>query len=394
VFLLGELNMADYQRDLDRIVHELNQTSSRDAAEKNESPAHSAGPGALMPLLSQAVNEGASDILLLAGSPPALRVRGNLKLQRAAALTHEDIRHLVLPVLGKAEYAVLQTEKSVDAAFNTEAGRFRLNVHYQRGTLAASIRLLPRQMPTIASLNLPESVGRVAGLRQGLVLVTGPTGCGKSSTLAAIVDLINSKRACHIVTIEEPVEFVHANRSAIVEQIEVGRDTPGFLNSLRSILRQSPDVILVGEMRDPETIAMALTAAETGHLVLSTLHTNDTSQAISRILDSFPAANQPQIRQQFSLALATIFAQQLVPSLDGRTRYPALEIMMGTDAIRNLIRQGQDQQLRSQLLISRTLGMTTMEHSLAELVRAGKIARETAFSHCFRTDEMRRVLDG
>jgi twitching motility protein PilT len=386
--------MADYQRELDRIVEELNRSSSREPAEKIETVHELAGPSALAPLLSQAVKEGASDILLVAGSPPALRVRGNLRALRQSVLSNEDIRHLLLPLLGSAEYSVLQKDKSVDVAFNEEVGRFRANVHYQRGTLAASIRLLPRELPTLASLNLPEGVGRVAGLRQGLVLVTGPTGCGKSSTLAAIVDLINTKRECHIVTIEEPVEYVHSNRSAIIEQIEVGRDTPSFLSSLRSILRQSPDVILVGEMRDPETIATVLTAAETGHLVLSTLHTNDTSQAISRILDSFPAANQPQIRQQFSLALATIFAQQLVPSMDGRTRYPALEIMMGTDAIRNLIRQGQDHQLRSQLLISRASGMMTMEHSLGELYRAGKISRDTALSHCFRTDEMHRVLDG
>ena len=227
----------------------------------------------------------------------------------------------------------------------------------------------------------------------GLFGIFGPTGSGKTSTLAAIVDAINNSRACHIVTIEEPVEYQHSNRLAIIEQIEVGRDTPAFLQSLRSILRQSPDVILVGEMRDPETISTVLTAAETGHLVLSTLHTNDTAQAISRILDSFPSANQPQIRQQLSLALAAIVAQQLVPAAHGSARFPALEVLIGTDAIRNLIRTGNDHQIRTQLTMSRAAGMITMEQSLAELVRSGRVTRETATAHCFRHDDLLRMLD-
>ncbi len=300
---------------------------------------------------------------------------------------------MVLPIMSPADYTVLQKERSVDLAFSSPGGhRFRMNVHYQRGTLAASIRLLPREVPTVAQLNLPESIASFAKLRQGLVLLTGPTGSGKTSTLAAIVDAINRTRECHVVTIEEPVEYEHKNGLSIIEQIEVGRDTPSFLNSLRSILRQSPDVILVGEMRDPETIATALTASETGHLVLSTLHTNDTSQAISRILDSFPSANQPQIRQQFSLALAAIVAQQLVPSADGNRRYPACEILTGTDAVRNLIRQGQDHQLRSQLSMSRAAGMCTMEQSLADLYHEARITRETAVSHSYRPDVLRDLL--
>ena len=273
-------------------------------------------------------------------------------------------------------------------------GRFRANIHHQRGTLAASIRLLPARIPTIESLHLPAALARIADRRQGLVLVTGATGCGKSSTLAAMIDLINTRRRTHIVTIEDPVEYQHVNRSSIVEQIEVGHDTPDFVNSLRSILRQTPDVILVGEMRDPETMATVLTAAETGHLVFSTLHTNDAAQSVSRILDSFPASHQGQMRQQMSLALLAVVAQQLVPAADGINRYPALEIMMATDAVRNLIRKGEDHQLRSQLTIGRGEGMMTMEQSLAELVRAGRILRETAFAHCFRPEELRRVLEG
>jgi twitching motility protein PilT len=239
---------------------------------------------------------------------------------------------------------------------------------------------------------LPPTLARLIDRKQGLVLVTGPTGCGKTSTLAALIDMINTKRRDHIVTIEDPVEYQHSNRNSIVEQIEVGHDAPDFVSSLRSILRQSPDVILVGEMRDPETMATVLTAAETGHLVFSTLHTNDASQAVSRILDSFPAGNQPQIRQQLSLSLLAVLAQQLVPAADGVSRYPALEIMVATDAVRNLIRRGEDHQLRSQITIGRAEGMMTMEQSLGELARSGKITRETAMAHCFRPEDLRHYL--
>jgi twitching motility protein PilT len=281
----------------------------------------------------------------------------------------------------------------VDLSFVREnLGRFRVNIHHQRGTLAASIRLLPSRIPSLESLHLPLSLAKLAERRQGLVLVTGPTGCGKSSTLAALIDIVNTKRAAHVVTIEDPVEYQHANRSAIVEQIEVGRDTPDFAVTLRSIMRQTPDVILVGEMRDAETIATALTAAETGHLVFSTLHTNDAIQSMSRILDSFPAGNQPQIRQQLSLTMAAVVAQQLVPGVDGVNRWPAVEIMIATDAVRALIRKGDDHQLRSQISVGRAEGMTTMEQSLADLVRVGRITRETAYAHGYRTDDLQRYL--
>jgi twitching motility protein PilT len=296
-------------------------------------------------------------------------------------------------MLTPAQTQELQRNRAVDLCFHREGiGRFRANIHYQRGTLAGSLRLLPERIPTLESLNLPPLRRRLAEARQGLVLVTGPTGCGKSSTLAALVDLVNSNRRDHVVTIEDPVEFLHANRQSIIEQIEVGRDAPDFASSVRSILRQNPDVILVGEMRDPETIATVLTAAETGHLVLSTLHTNDTSQAVSRILDSFPAANQGQIRQQFSLALLGIVAQQLIPSRDGATRYPAVEVLMASSGIRSLIRKGDDHQLYSAVSTGRGEGMITMEQSLAEMVRTGRISRETAAARCFRPEELRRYL--
>jgi twitching motility protein PilT len=388
--------MAGYDHELSRIVEELNRAVPGSRPAEQPPPARlPQSDGSIDRLLAFAGRQNASDLLLIAGTPVALRVNGALAPAVGPPLTPDDIRNLVLPLVDARQYDELQKKKSVDFCFARDPmGRFRANIHHQRGTLAASIRLLPARIPSLESLHLPATLARLAERRQGLVLVTGPTGCGKTSTLAAMIDLINTRRRAHIVTIEDPVEYQHTNRSSIVEQIEVGHDTPDFVNSLRSILRQTPDVILVGEMRDPETMATVLTAAETGHLVFSTLHTNDAPQSISRILDSFPAAYQPQMRQQLSLALAAVIAQQLVPAADGINRYPALEIMTATDAVRNLIRRGDDHQLRSQLTISRAEGMITMEQSLAELVRIGRIPRETAFAHCYRQEDLKRVLEG
>ncbi len=239
---------------------------------------------------------------------------------------------------------------------------------------------------------LPAALAQLAERRQGLVLLTGPTGCGKTSTLAALLGLINIRRRDHIITIEDPVEYEHANHNSIVGGEEVGHDTPSFAQAVRAVLRQDPDVILVGEMRDAETMSAALTAAETGHLVLSSLHTNDTSQSISRILDIFPAGHQSQIRQQLSLALVAIVTQQLVPAADSAGRYPAVEIQLATTAIRNLIRTGQDHQIRSHISTGRAEGMMTMEQSLAELVGSGRILRDSAFSHCYNVAELRQYL--
>ena len=388
--------MAGYDHELSRIVEELNRAVPASRPAEQPPPARlPQSDGSIDRLLAFAGRQNASDVLLIAGSPVALRVNGALAPSVGPPLTPDDVRNLVLPLVDARQYDELQKKKSVDFCFARDSmGRFRANIHHQRGTLAASIRLLPARIPSIESLHLPATLARLAERRQGLVLVTGPTGSGKTSTLAAMIDLINTRRRAHIVTIEDPVEYQHTNRSSIVEQIEVGHDTPDFVNSLRSILRQTPDVILVGEMRDPETMATVLTAAETGHLVFSTLHTNDAPQSISRILDSFPAAYQPQMRQQLSLALAAVIAQQLVPAADGINRYPALEIMTATDAVCNLIRRGDDHQLRSQLTISRAEGMITMEQSLAELVRIGRIPRETAFAHCYRQEDLKRVLEG
>ena len=379
--------MTDPEPDLRTLVAQLNQGVPVPAG---SGPAQSPG---LDPMLAQAARQGASDLLLVAGAPAAQRVHGRLVPGGGPPLDDEAIRALLLPLLSTRQQQELQRAKSVDFSFHREGiGRCRANVHFQRGTLAGSIRLLPDRIPTLESLNLPPGLRRLGEARQGLVLVTGATGSGKSSTLAALIDLINTGRRDHIVTLEDPVEYVHPNRLAIVEQIEVGQDAPDFATSLRSIMRQNPDVILVGEMRDPETIALVLSAAETGHLVLSTLHTNDASQAVSRILDSVPAGNQPQVRQQLSLALLSIVAQQLVPARDGQGRFPAVELLNASNPVRNLIRKGDDHQLYSAISTSRAEGMITMEQSLAELVRAGRITREAAMAHCFRTDELPRYL--
>ncbi len=374
--------MAAYGSELSRLVDELNRSTTNRTGEN----------ASIDRLLALAVHRGASDVILVAGSAIALRVRGALTSVAGKPLSAEDIRSLLLPLLTARRSEQLEADKSLDFCFERSIGRFRANFHHQRGTLAASIRLLPAQIPSLESLHLPTALSQLTERRQGLVLLTGPTGCGKTSTLAALLDVINARRRDHIITIEDPVEYQHANRSSIVEQIEVGHDTPSFAQAVRAVLRQDPDVILVGEMRDSETMSAALTAAETGHLVLSSIHTNDTSQTISRILDIFPAGHQSQIRQQLSLALLAIVTQQLVPGADNVNRYPAVEILMATSAIRNLIRTAQDHQIRSHISTGRAEGMMTMEQSLAELVGAGRITRETAFSHCYNPHELRQYL--
>ena len=376
--------MSVYESDLSRLVDELNRSTL--GAKNNERTS-------LDTMLGLAVEQNASDIVLVAGSAVTLRVNGSLVPASGKALSPDDIRNLLLPLLTVEQAKELERERALDFCFVRDSiGRFRANFHYQRGTLAASIRLLPAQIPTIESLHLPSVLARLTERRQGLILLTGPTGCGKTSTMAALIDRINARRRDHIITIEDPIEYQHTNRSSIVEQIEVGHDTPGFAQAVRAVLRQNPDVILVGEMRDSETISAALTAAETGHLVLSSLHTNDAAQTMSRILDSFPISNQSQIRQQLSLALLAVIAQQLVPAIGHVGRYPAVEVMMATIAIRNLIRIGQDHQLRSHISTGRGEGMITMDQSLAELVRTGRISRETASAHCYHPDELRSHL--
>jgi len=380
-----DLLMDERESELSRLVDQLNRSAT--VAKPGEKRS-------IDQLLATAVNGNASDIILVAGSPATLRVNGDLVADSGPALSADGIRGMLLPLLTQGQIDDLQEHKCVDFCFvRGSTGRFRANFHYQRGTLAASIRLLPAQIPTLESLHLPASLAMLTERRQGLVLLTGATGCGKTSTMAALIDRINATRRDHIITIEDPVEYQHSNRKSLVEQIELGTDIESFAQAVRAVLRQDPDVILVGEMRDSETMAAALTAAETGHLVLTSLHTNDAAQTVSRILDTFPSGYQSQIRQQLSLALLAVIQQQLLPAANGIGRYPAVEILVATSAIRNLIRRGDDHQLRANIETGRAEGMLTMEQSLAELVRAGRVSRDTALAHCNHPEDLRRYLN-
>ena len=389
--------MSDFDPSLKSIVDELNQkakpVSDIPGPQAVALPESADPEKALDRLLRHAVECNASDMLFVNGSSLILRIDGKLHQAEGTSFSDESIRGLMLPLLNRRRQEELDRERSVDFSFVREGiGRFRTNVHHQRGTLATAIRLLPDKVPTIEGLHLPESLRKLTERRQGLVLVTGPTGSGKSTTLASLLGILNREHDYHITTIEDPIEYYHTNERSVFEQMEVGHDANSFADALRSILRQTPDVILVGEMRDPETIAAAVTAAETGHLVFSTLHTNDSIQAIGRIVDSFPAAQQNQIRQQLSLGLLAIIAQQLVPAADGKGQYPALEILLANTAVRHIIRRAEDHMLRSQLSLGRAEGMIMMEQSLADLVRSGRITYETASTHCFRPEEFQRYM--
>ena len=331
-------------------------------------------------LLAAAMRNGASDLHLIAGCPPLLRVSGALRpLQGAEALSPAVARRLVLSLLSHAQRERFDLEREIDFALTVTGGsRFRVNAHYQRSTAAASIRLIPGVIPDIGGLGLPKGVRELAHRDQGLVLVTGPTGSGKSTTLAALIDVINASRDCHIITLEDPIEFVHTNRKATIEQREIGADTRSFAAALKNILRQDPDVILVGELRDPETIAAALTAAETGHLVFGTLHSNDAPQTVDRIIDVFPPHQQPQIRTQLAAELLAVVAQRLLPRMAGGGRVAAFEVMVATPAVRAQIREGKVHQLLHTLETSRRDGMITFERSLADLVSSRQVTMEDA----------------
>ncbi len=331
-------------------------------------------------LLDELWAAGGTDLLLTPGTSPRIRVDGQLRpASDSTPLSAPETERMVAAALTEPQRHAYAAG-DVDFSFSwRETARIRGSAFRQRGSSALALRLMPYRIPSFDELGLPGSVRHFAALDQGLVLVTGPTGSGKSTTLASIVDWVNVHRAVHVLTIEDPIEYVHRHKRAVVNQREVGEDTDSFPSALRSALREDPDVLLVGEMRDLDSIRFALTLAETGHLVLSTLHTNSTAQAVDRLVDVFPGDHQPQIRLQLSAALTGIVHQRLLPRLDGG-RIAAYEVLLATGAVRNLVREGKTNQLRNVILTSRRDGMQTMEASLNELLRAGVVAREEAVS--------------
>ena len=346
-------------------------------------------------LLSQCVSLGASDLHITVGSPPVVRVRGKLEaLEGAAPLDAETTQELLYRVLNTEQQKRLELDKQIDLAHDVPGlARFRVNVFFQRESLGAAFRQIPEEIRSLEELGLPASLLELTTKPRGLVLVTGPTGSGKSTTLAAMVDEINRTRSEHILTIEDPVEFVHVHKRCIVNQREVGVDATGFGEALRAALRQDPDVILLGEMRDLETIGTALTAAETGHLVFGTLHTQSAPGTIDRVIDVFPAEQQEQVRVQLASTLQGVVTQALLPTADGTSRVAALEILFPDDAVRNLIRQGKVEQVYSVMQTNTSRGMQTLEQSLAELTIRRVITKNVALTATSRPDQFEALLE-
>jgi twitching motility protein PilT len=345
----------------------------------------------LLVLLNQ---NKASDLLLVAGNPPYLRINNALQKQGNDLLTGEIIREMMDTLVSKEQFKEFEASKEFDLASSDKNSRYRINLHYQLGSLAATIRRIPHEIPTIAQLGLPKVVKDFTTLERGLVLVTGPTGCGKSTTQAAMIKEINDNRACHVITVEDPIEYVHAPKLSVIEQREVGIDTNSFGEALKRVLRQIPDVILVGEMRDLESIQSAITAAETGHLVISTLHTQDAVQSIDRMIDVFPPHQQPQIRSQLSLTLQGIMSQQLIPRKDGKGLVMAQEILTVNSAIRNIIRKGSTQDIYSMIELGSQYGMVSMDASLAKLYKENLITKEEAINYAVNRERLEKILSG
>src|SRR5215510_6901626 len=347
-------------------------------------------------LLEAMLERGASDLHITVGAHPTIRLHGNLiRLDEYPVLDARGLQGMIYAILPQKMRERLEQELELDMSYSLPGrARFRVNVYYQRDSLGAAFRLIPYEIRTVDDLELPSVVADLARFPRGFVVVTGPTGSGKSTTLAAMVDVVNQERAGHIMTVEDPIEFLHKHKRCIVNQREVGADTHGFGQALKHVLRQDPDVILVGEMRDLETISTAITAAETGHLVFATLHTQDAPQTIDRIIDVFPPHQQQQTRVQLSTTLQGVITQQLVPTVDGRGRAVACEIMVATPAIRNLIREGKVHQIYSMLQAGGKYGMVTMDMSLAQLVRAHKITLDAAVERCANEEDLRRLIAG
>jgi twitching motility protein PilT len=344
-------------------------------------------------VLMQVMERNASDLHLTAGSPPMIRQHGKLHPLDYPALTPQTTREVVYSILTNDQRQRLETDWQIDFAYSIPGkARYRVNAYFQRAALSAAFRLIPSEMPKLRDLALPPILQEFAKKPRGFVLVTGPTGSGKSTTLAAMLDMINEERHEHILTIEDPIEFLHKHKKCIVNQRELGADAQTFALGLKAALRQDPDVILVGEMRDLETISTALTAAETGHLVFATLHTQDTAQTVDRIVDVFPPDQQQQVRVQLSVSLQGIVTQQLLPTADGTGRTVATEVLVPTPAVRNLIREGKTHQIYSALQTGAQFGMQTMDTALAQLVREQKITRELAEARSSTPEELRRLM--
>ena len=346
--------------------------------------------------LSDMVAARASDLHLTPGNPPMLRVRGAVKpMEGYPELTPQQTRDVVYSILNDDQRKRFENLKALDFAYAIPGiARFRVNTYFQRGAISAALRHTPDQIPALEDLGLPAVMREFTQKPRGFVLVTGPTGSGKTTTLASMVDIINREREEHILTIEDPIEFLHKHQSCIVNQREIGSDAPDFASALRSALRQDPDVILVGEMRDLETVSTALTAAETGHLVFATLHTQSAAQTVDRVIDIFPTHQQAQVRMQLSVALQGIVTQQLLPTADGSGRAVAVEVLVPTPAIRNLIREGKTHQIYSAIQTSGATGMQTMDSHLVSLVRQGKITRTLAEQRASIPEELKRLLGG
>jgi twitching motility protein PilT len=348
----------------------------------------------LVAALNTVVTSGGSDLHVSVNAPPSIRVDGGLRAVPGLAPWDADkVNSALLSIMNQQHKDQFATELELDFAYTlSETSRFRVNIYLQRNVMGAAFRLIPTEIKQLAALGVPEKIASFAQLARGLVLVTGPTGSGKSTTLAALIDLVNSTRSDHIVTVEDPIEFLHGNKKSLVNQREVGHDTHSFGNALKHVLRQDPDVILIGELRDLETISVALTAAETGHLVFATLHTQDAAQTIDRVIDVFPPHQQDQVRAQLAATLQGVVCQTLVKKVGGGGRAVATEVLITTPAVANLIREGKTFQIHSVMQAGRALGMHTMDQHLADLVNAGQISHQSAYEKAHDLEDLKQLI--